>query len=259
MHKVKAFVMAYWALILLSMIWGMAFVAIKAVEPDLNPVNITLLRWFLDSLGLAVLAPFFGKFKTKFDRRDVPRFLMVSLANVVLYHLTLNYSESSISAGMAVLLTSLGPVFILILSRIILHEKLGKEMILILVLALSGAAVLSFDADYSSAGGNSFPGILEAIGTAASYSIFAVFSKPLVQKYGALPVTIWVGLTGTAMLFPLLSHGFVAQVASLPIDSWLAMLYLSMVSTVIGYTMFYILSTGERYQDFRYSSTSYHL
>ncbi|MHB1663207.1 MAG: EamA family transporter, partial [Thermoplasmataceae archaeon] len=35
--------------------------------------------------------------------------------------------------------------------------------------------------------------------------------------------------------------GFIIQVASLPLSGWLAILYLSILSTVIGYTMFYTL------------------
>ncbi len=103
-------------LVMLSIIWGMAFVAIKYLEPVLNPVNLTLLRWFVASAAFLALAPFLGKMKQKFQMRDLPRLALVSFANVVSYHLTLNFSESSISAGLAVLITSMGPVFILLLS-----------------------------------------------------------------------------------------------------------------------------------------------
>ncbi|MHB1663136.1 MAG: DMT family transporter [Thermoplasmataceae archaeon] len=128
-EKARRLVTVYWVLVVLSLIWGMAFVAIKAVESDLSPVNIALLRWLLASLGFAVLAPFLGRLKTRFERKDAPRFILVSFASVVAYNLSLNYSESGISAGMAVLLVSLGPVFVLILSRFILREKLGRDMI----------------------------------------------------------------------------------------------------------------------------------
>jgi len=40
---------------------------------------------------------------------------------------------------------------------------------------------------------------------------------------------------------PLLSTGFITQVESLPIDGWLSVLYLSVLSTVLGYTLFYTL------------------
>lgn len=226
-------------LVLLSIIWGIAFVAVKALEPMLTPVNLTLLRWFAASAGFLVLAPLLGKLKNKFERRDLPRFLLVSLANVVTYHLALNYSESTISAGLAVMFVALGPVFIVLLSRAFLGERPGKLITLSVALALFGGFVLYVGSQYS--GSYSLPGILESLGSAVSYSVFAVFSKPLVHKYGAIPFTIWTGLIGTAMLLPLLSGSFILQVTALPVDGWIAILYLSLLSTVLGYVMFYTL------------------
>lgn len=227
-------------LIILSTIWGMAFVAIKYTEPFLDPVNLTLLRWFLASAAFLVLVPFMGKMKEKFQLRDLPRFALVSFANVVAYHLTLNFSESSISAGLAVLLVAMGPVFILVLSWFFLRERHGKQVILAIVVAFSGAVILSVGSNLNTSSG-SITGILEAVGTALSYSVFAVFSKPLVRKYGAVPFTIWAGLLGTLMLLPLVSGSFIEQVSSMPLGAWLSMLYLSVASTVLGYMIFYTL------------------
>ena len=172
--------------------------------------------------------------------RDLPRLALVSFANVVSYHLTLNFSESSITAGLAVLITSMGPVFILILSWIFIGERHGRRVILAVSVAFAGAVILSAGSGMDN-GSSSVYGILEAAGTALSYSVFAVFSKPLVGKYGAIPLTIWAGLLGTLMLTPLVSGAFIAQVSAMPLDAWLAMLYLSLASTVIGYMIFYTL------------------
>ncbi len=230
----------YGPLVALSVIWGMAFVAIKELEPLLSFVNMAILRWIIASAGFLVLAPFMGRMAQKFERKDIPRFLLVSFANVVSYHLTLNASESTISAGMAVLLVALGPVFILLLSWIFLGERHGRQIIAAVALAFSGSIVLAMGSDIMN-GSSSLAGILEAVGTAASFSVFAVFSKPLVQKYGARPITIWAGLAGTVMLLPLLSRSFFMQVSALPLNGWLAMLYLSILSTVAGYMLFYTL------------------
>jgi drug/metabolite transporter (DMT)-like permease len=94
---------------------------------------------------------------------------------------------------------------------------------------------------FRTSGTGTVPGILEGIGTALSYATFAVFAKPLVQKFGARAFTIWVGLIGTAMLLPLLSKSFVFQVTSLPTLGWIAILYLSLLSTVFGYMLFYTM------------------
>ena len=234
-------VVGYVGLILLSVIWGMAFVAIKQADSVLSPVNLTLLRWFVASILFLGLLPIIGRSKSKLERRDIPRLLIVAFANVVGYHIALNYAETTISAGLSGLLITFGPVFIVVLSVLLLKEKAGWKIILALVLAVLGALVLSINSvtlgDLASAYGP-----VEVVLSALCYALLAVLGKPLVHKYGSAPTTIWAALLGTAMLLPLLSWSFVVQVETLPLDGWLSVLYLSVLSTVLGYMLFYTLA-----------------
>jgi drug/metabolite transporter (DMT)-like permease len=230
---------SYSLLMLLSLIWGVAFVAVKRADYELSPVNLAILRWLIAAGGYLCVLGVLGKSKTKFERKDLPRLLAISFTNVPVYHLSLNYGETTVSAGLAGLLVSLGPVFITIFSAYSLKEKVSSRVIIALVLALGGAAVLSFG-DLS-LGSGGILGPLAIIVTAISYAIFAVLAKPLVKKYGALHVAIWAGVTGTAMLLPLISRNFFVQVASLSSVGWISILYLSLISTVGGYLMYYTL------------------
>ena len=225
---------------LLSVIWGLAFVAIKAADQVLSPVNLALLRWMLASALFLALLPIIGRAKSKFDRKDIPRLLVVAFSNVVGYHISLNYAETSISAGLSGLLITFGPVFIVLLSTLLLNEKVGAKVLLALLLAITGALILSVGSinanDFSS-----FYGPMEVVLSALFYALFSVLGKPLVSKYGSAPTTIWAGVLGTAMMLPLLSSSFIAQVESLPLNGWISVLYLSILSTVLGYTLFYTL------------------
>ncbi len=233
------FARSYALLIVLSIIWGIAFVAIRVADFELSPVNLALLRWLVASAGYLAILPFVGRLKTRFERKDLSRLLIVSFANVPAYHLSLNFGETSVSSGLAGLLVSLGPVFIVLLSRISLKEEIGRTLVVALVIASFGAVLLSIQ-DLS--GGGSIFGPLEVVVTALFYAVFSVLSKPLVEKYGALPVAIRAGIIGTLMLLPLLFTGnFENQVSSLSVAGWVSVLYLSLLSTVIGYSMFYIL------------------
>ena len=228
----------YGVLIVLSVIWGLAFVAIRVLDTELSFINLTLLRWFVASAGYLTLLPFLGKPRTPLSRVDLPRLLLIGFFNVAGYHLSLNYAEISVSAGLAGLLISLGPVFSAFLAVTLLKERIGRRLILAIMLAVGGAAILSLG-DLS--GGSSLYGPLGVALAALSYALFAVLAKPLVNKYGALPVAIWAGLIGTAMILPLLSAAFVSEVSALPVSGWEALLYLSILSTVMGYSLFYTL------------------
>ena len=225
-------------LIVLSVIWGLAFVAIKLAVLQLSPVNLTLLRWFIASPGYLLLLAFIGKPKVKFDRSDLPRLVAISAANVPAYHLALNAAEETVSSGLASLLVALGPVFIVVLSFVMLREKITPRVVIALFLAVAGATVLS----YGNLGATgSIIGPLEVVISALATAVFSVLSKPLVAKYGALHVAIWAGVIGTGMLLPLLSASFVTQVSKLSLLGWGSVLYLSLLSTVLGYSVYYTL------------------
>ena len=231
---------AYSGLVILSLIWGMAFVAIKEVETELSPVNLALMRWLIAAVPFLILLPIIGRPKVRFEKRDIPRLLAVALANVAGYHISLNFAETTLSAGLSALLIAFGPIFIVVLSYFLLHERAGRRVLLGLALAFAGTAVLSIGAigvnDFASTAG-----IFEALFTALCYALFAVLGKPLVHKYGSAPTTILTGLVGTAAMVPLISQSFFTQAASMTLGGWLGVLYLGLLSTVFGYLMFYAM------------------
>jgi drug/metabolite transporter (DMT)-like permease len=240
MSLTKEAVITYAGLIVLSVIWGLAFVAIKEAVQELSPVNLALMRWLIASVFFLGLLPIVGKLKCKFERRDMPRLLLVAFANVAGYHISLNYAETSISAGLSSLLISFGPVFVVVLSVLLLDEKAGPKVLLALILAIFGTFLLSMGSISVNELSSIF-GPVEVILSALFYALFSVLGKPLVQKYGSAPTTIRAGLLGTIMILPLLSTSFISQAESLPFNGWVSVLYLSGISTVLGYMLFYSL------------------
>jgi drug/metabolite transporter (DMT)-like permease len=217
----------------------MAFVAIRVADLELSWQNLTLLRWFLVSACFLVLYPFVVRPKARLVLHDIPRLLIVSLANVGLYHLSLNFAEKTVSASLAGLLISLGPVFTVLLSILMLKETLGRRLGLAVVLALVGAFLVSFPT--LGLGSGSFVGPLAVVVAALASGIYTVFSKPLVSKYGPFAVATWASFMGTAALLPFLSSSLIGQTTSLSLDGWAAVLYLVVFSTVVGNLIVYTL------------------
>ena len=224
----------------LSLIWGLAFVAIRRADFELSPINLALLRWLLASAGFLAVSPFLLKPKVKFERRDLLRLLVISLLNVPAYHLALNFGETTVSSGLAGFLVAMGPVLIAVFSAVLLKEKLGRKLALALAIGVAGTIIM-FVPDLSLNSAGSILGPMEVLVAAFSYALFSVLSKPLVTKYGSASVTIWAALAGTLMLLPLLSPNFGAETISLSLEGWISVLFLSLLSTVAGYLMFYAL------------------
>jgi len=225
-------------LIVLSVIWGLAFVAIRRAVIELSPVNLTILRWLIVSGGFLILAPFIGKPKAPIKKEHIPRILLVSLMSVAGYHLSLNYGETIVSAGLAGLLISVGPIFVAILSAFFLKEKIGIRVIVAIALAVAGAFVLSIGTDLSF---TQITGPLAVIFAAFSFAAYAVGSKPLVKEYGALPIAVWAAMIGTIFLLPLLSWNFITEVRALSPTGWLSVIFLAVLSTIIANMILYSL------------------
>lgn len=229
----------YGLLIPLSIIWGGAFVAIREADFELSFVNLTLLRWFIVCATFLVLYPFVVRPKAKLEARDIPRFFVLGAFNVAVYHLSLNYSEKTVDASLAGLLISLAPLFGVVLSAVFLKEKVGRRIILALALGLLGTGVI-FVPDLS-LGLTTLLGPLAVVVSSFASGAYTVTSKPLVSKYGPIPVAVWGSLIGTALLLPLVSPSLVQQAESLSFYGWASVLYLSLLSTVLANTIYFTL------------------
>ena len=234
----RGVIAGYGLVVALSVIWGLAFVAIRRAEFELSPANLTVLRWLIASAGFLVLAPVYGRPKKPVQRKHVPRILMVSFASVLGYHFSLNYAETIVSSGLAGLLISFGPIFIVLLSAIFLKEKIGKRLMLALTSAVIGAAILTINTDLTFL---QVAGPFAVILAAFMYSVYSVGSKPLVTEYGATATAIWVAVIGTIFTLPLISMNFFAQVFALSFGGWLSVAYLAILSTVTANMILYTL------------------
>jgi len=233
----------YSLLVSLSIIWGLAFVAIRRAVFELSPVNLTLLRWFIVSGAFLVIYPFVVKPRARLERKDIPRLAVVGLTNVVVYHLALNTAEQSVDASLAGLLISFGPIFLVLLSSLVLHEALGRRVWLALAIAVGGAAVISSPGLSVGSSGVVGPSLVALAGF--SSAVYAVASKPLVLKYGPVAVSAWSSFTGTLMLVPLVSPSLISQAQALTAPAWESVLYLALLSTVLANTIFFTLVHGQ--------------
>ena len=229
----------YFLLVVLSVIWGLAFVAIRRADFELSSVNLTLLRWIIVSAGFLALYPFIVKPKVKFQRGDFPRLLVVALTSVVIYHMALNAAEKIVNASLAGLLISLAPLTTVLLSAAVLHEKIRPRLWVALVLAIAGSVAIS--SPDLSLQAETFAGPLLVVVAALAGATFTVASKPLVGKYGPFPVAAWAAFLGTAILLPLVTPSMLQQAAALSITGWASVLYLAILSTVLANLIFYTL------------------
>lgn len=189
---------------LTALFWGYAFIAIKIVLKYLPPFQLAFLRFFLASF-LALI--FIFVFKNKkigalFKQIEWKKVFLVSFFGMGGYHLSLNAGEIFTSPSLASLIVFTSPIFTLGLSHWYLKERIGLKKVLGVVLAFAGVFWLYFFSSELKA--SVWWGPLIIILAPLSWSIYTVFSKPILKKYDPLLYSLLSLVLGTLQLLPLI-------------------------------------------------------
>jgi drug/metabolite transporter (DMT)-like permease len=193
-----------WALLaatMVSLIYGVSFTIAKDVMPTyIKPYGFILLRVF----GAAILfwlVSFFGP-KEKIQRNDFPRIIAAAFFGVALNMLTffkgLNYT-SPISASVIMVTT---PIIVLILSAIIMKERMESRKIFGILLGLFGTGFLILYGKSMGNATNASLGNFLVFINAVSYGFYLIIVKKLMDKYNAFTFVKWIYTFGLLMVIP---------------------------------------------------------
>lgn len=193
-----------WALIaamMVSLIYGVSFTIAKDVMPVyIKPFGFILLR-VVGATILFWLVSFFGP-KEKIQFQDYPRIVAAAFFGVALNMLTffkgLNFT-TPISAAVIMVTT---PIIVLILSAIIIREKIKLRKILGILLGLFGTGFLILYGKSIGNATNASLGNLLVFINAVSYAFYLIVVKKLMDKYNTFTFVKWVYTFGLLMVLP---------------------------------------------------------
>jgi len=210
-------------------IWASAFAAIRAGLEGYTPGHLALLRFLIGSALLVVYAA-----ATRMPPpawRDVPAVLLGGLLGFFGYHTGLAFGEVTVEAGAASLIISSVPVFTALLAAAFLGERLGPLGWIGTAVSFCGVALISLGE-----GGNFGidPGALPILLAAVSESLFFVFQKPYLEKYGSLRFTTYAIWAGTLVML-VFAPGLVGAVGEAPPAATLSVVFLGVFPTVVAY------------------------
>lgn len=211
------------------LLWASAYAGIRVGLEDYGPGQVALFRLGVASVALALYA-LVTRMRLP-EVRDLPAILLLGFLGFSVYHSTLNYGELTVSAGAAGVLIATAPVITALLAVAFLQERLRWLGWVGMGLSFAGAALISLD---EGQGFSLDPGAFLILLSAVCVSVYFVFQKPYLGKYGALAFTtyaIWAGTLLSLVYLP----GLVAQAAVAPAGSTLTMVYLGVLPTAVGY------------------------
>jgi drug/metabolite transporter (DMT)-like permease len=224
--------------------WGAAFVAIRILVEHASAVTVTLLRFVITSGALAIVVAVARIRLPRIEPGDRWKVVLVGLLSVSAYHLALNFGEHFVSAGVASLIVASMPVMAALLATVFLDESIDRTKAVGIGLALAGVAVLVLGGSEGEFRVDNLGGALVTAIAPLSFAVVTVTMKPLVRKYGPLPLTAMSVILGTILLTPFALPATLADLSRLTGSDWAWLAFLGVGCTAFAYVVWsYALQT----------------
>ena len=230
---------------LLSAIWGSAFIAIKVSVEKIHPISVASLRLIIGAIVLYI----YFKFKNlKFNLSTeilVIIFFIGLIGNFIPFAL-ISWSEIYIQSNTAGLLLSVAPIFALILSHFLTKDdKFSFLKLISISIGLLGVLlIIGFDPltnFYSNSSKNLIPKIAIII-SALGYVVSSILAYNL-KNIDFVTLTTAVTISAAIISIPFLIFIELNFRSSFSFSNILTLIYLGVFPTAIAFVIrFYIIS-----------------
>lgn len=230
----------FWALLaatLVSIIYGVTFTIAKDVMPKyVQPFGFITLRVGGSMILFWLIAPFFST--EKIEKADFPRIIAAAFFGVALNMLTFFKGLSYTSPIMGAVLMVTTPMIVLVLSAILMKERMKKQKVFGLILGLIGTVFLILYGKSVINASNATLGNILVFINAVSYGFYLIIVKKLMDKYNAFAFVKWIYTFGFLMVLPFGWSEFQAvDYANLPTDIIWKIGFVVVFSTFLTYLL----------------------
>ena len=189
---------AHLALFIVNALYGAGHILAKGVMPAfLTPTTFIFFR----ILGATILFWIIKAFlpKERIQRKDIGLFMLCALFGVTINQLFFFHGlslSSSINSG---IIMTTNPILVTIIAYFLLKDKITWTKVTGIILGATGAILLSLAGNTGK--GDSSLGDLFLFINAASYAVYLVIAKPLMQRYSPFTVITYVFTFGLFYMF----------------------------------------------------------
>ena len=196
-------------LVALTLGWGLNWTVMKIVLSEMPPMHFRTVCLLLAGLGLLVIARA-GRLRTRVPAPQWPRLATIALVNIGGWNIFAIYGLQLLASGRAAILGYTMPAWGVLLSTLLLRERLTRRRILGVALACSGMLLL-FGSEIHVVGRSPAGGLL-MMGAAFSWALGTVLMKRWPVD---LPTTSFTGWQMLIAAIPILTMALAGEQGSL--------------------------------------------
>jgi len=239
--------LTYLLLIIQQLIAASTHLVAKSVTGELHPTMVVLIRGLFTAVAYGLWVMMKRRSLKRVDRSDLGLLLLLGLVNLPVNQLLFIWGVKFTTAPNAALAYALTPIFVVLMLVISRREWPGPRRILGIVLALVGAVIVLVDKGASISSEHMLGNIM-VLGASASWAVYTVAGRRMIMKYGAFHATALTFFTGVAIYIPIwwlipVPADTAALVGSSAVSVWSQLFYLGVVTSGIGYGLWYYALT----------------
>jgi len=211
------------------LLWSSAFAGIRAGLRSYAPASVALLRYLTASVVLGAYA-LLGRIPLP-ERRDLPGIALTGFLGLSVYNVALNAGEVDVPAGVASFIVASSPVYMAIMASAFFGERLTAWGWVGIAVSLLGVAIIGLVKDREI---QLEPRALLVLLAALAQSLYFVWQKPYLKKYGAFNYATYTVLAGTFFLL-VFTPGLLRDVGGATRQATWAVIYMGVFPGAIGY------------------------
>ena len=220
-------------------IFGFNIICCKniAIDGNITPMALFCLRSF-GATALFWIWSLFTAPKEQIAKADMWKVAIASFLGLFMTQLSFLFAITKATAIDASIMSTLSPIMTLIISAIVIHERITWSGVTGIILSLVGVLILIFNcvSIRSGADSTSIWGIVGMLVNTLSFATYVGVFKPLIQKYSVVTFMKWMFLFSSLMALPFSFGAFGASdLAAVPMNVMWQVIYVVVGATFISY------------------------
>ena len=227
----------YVSIVIASTLWGtMGILAKLAFGYGIIPETLIALRLVVSFVTLAVGLGLFKKNAFRIQKTDALMFLVLGVFAIAFQRISYFYAVNLTTATVAAILFYTYPVFVTFFAVFYLKEKFDRAMLLAVVMAFSGVALVVRIYDFASLNID-FVGMLFGLLSSLLFVLYFVMVKGLRDRYSNWTLSVYGDGIGVLALLPIIYFS-ASNIVEFSAELWLLILAIAWGPSLLAY-LFY--------------------
>ena len=228
-------------------IFGFNFISCKniALDGNITPMALFCLRSF-GATALFWIWSLFTHPHEQIEKGDVWKVVIASFLGLFMTQISFLFAITQTTAIDASIMSTLSPIMTLIISAIVIKERITWSGITGIVLSLVGVIILIFNCVSIRGGADSTSiwGLLGMVCNTVCFATYVGVFKPVIQKYPVVTFMKWMFLFSSLMALPFAFGAFSAShLEAVPLNVLGHVIYVVVGATFIAY---FLIPIGQK-------------